>query len=58
MLWTSHSRTVSSCDPERSSVPSMDTDKQVTMFLRGEEEGGSDLTHLVQRGDGGGRAHL
>lgn len=38
----------------------MDTDKQVTMFLRGEEEGGggSDLTHLVQRGDGGGRAHL
>lgn len=34
LLWMSHSRTVSSCDPERRSVPSMDMDRHVTRFLR------------------------
>lgn len=33
LLWTSQSRTVSSCDPDRRSVPSMDTDRHVTRFL-------------------------
>lgn len=59
MLWTSHSRTVSSCDPERSSVPSMDTDRQVTMFLRKRRRKrvGSDITHLVQVGGGEAGLH-
>lgn len=34
LLWMSQSRTVSSCDPESRSVPSIDTERHVTMFLR------------------------
>lgn len=33
LLWTSHTRTVSSCEPESSTLPSVDTDRQVTWFL-------------------------
>lgn len=33
LLWTSHILTVSSCEPDSRSVPSMDTDKHVTRFL-------------------------
>lgn len=33
LLWMSHTRTVSSCEPESSTLPSVDTDRQVTWFL-------------------------
>lgn len=45
LLFTSHSRTDSSWEPERRALPSVDTDKHVTWFL-GKEDGGWAL-HLV-----------
>lgn len=34
LLWMSQTRTVSSCDPDSRSVPSIDTETQETMFLQ------------------------
>lgn len=34
LLWMSQTRTVSSCDPESRRVPSIDTERHVTMFLK------------------------
>lgn len=41
LLWMSHSRTVSSCEPESSRLPSVETDKQVTWFLWRKKKKGS-----------------
>lgn len=52
LLWMSHRRTVSSWEPESSTLPSMDTDRQVTWFLgmdkvtpNQEQENRAPLTH-------------
>lgn len=47
LLWMSHSRMVSSWEPERRRVPSIDTDRQVTSFLwRVEWKGRSPLNKI------------
>lgn len=48
LLWMSQTRTVSSCDPDRRSVPSIDTETQPTRFLGG--GGDTHGSHSVKKG--------